>query len=87
MKVLCSCGREYWPMQAWIHARCTKAVNDIPAVQEGVTDEERVVNKTESSAGVSRQVKWQQENRDRYNAKMREAMRKRRERARAGLGG
>lgn len=55
----CVCGREYWfPGQRWQHKDC---VVTAPVVTR---EETPVVTQ-------SRQVKWQRENRERYNAKMR----------------
>ena len=60
----CACGKGYWPSQRWIHKSCGVVNNP----------DTTVVNTD------SRQVVWQKLNRDKYNAKMREYMRKRRAR-------
>lgn len=60
----CVCGKDYWfPGERWQHKDC---VVTAPVVTQDVVTQ------------VSRQVRWQRENKDRYNEKMREYRRKRR---------
>lgn len=75
----CSCGKAYWPSQAWIHAACndkrdddvvTKVANAV--VTEDQSGEPKVGSQAaDESPAPSRQVVWQRANRDRYNARMR----------------
>jgi hypothetical protein len=76
-----ACGLDHAPLircevakrQAVINGVVNDNVVNTPVVTDEVTDDEvnPVVN-------ASRQVLWQQANRERYNARMREYMRKRR---------
>jgi len=89
MKVTCSCGRSYWPNQAWIHERCAVVATPVSRVATSVTESvaTHVATRRESSAGgeVERVQEWREKNRERYNERMREYRRKRREQARAGF--
>ena len=67
------CGKEYWPRQAWIHLKCA-VVNDQHEVNDDLLAEVPAVNTRKEI----RQVRWQRENRERYNRKLRDYMRKKR---------
>ena len=80
-RIRCSCGRSYWPQQAWIHGKCRVAVNDVPSV---ATNEDATNGVNSSGGGVSARTANRRRRED-YNAFQRELMRKRRAAARAGF--
>ena len=83
MKVTCSCGRSYWPNQAWIHERCAASVTPVSR-SSASNDATNGATNAETSGAVSERTLNRRKRED-YNAYQRELMRKRRERARAGF--
>jgi hypothetical protein len=69
-QIQCVCGEAYWPKLAWKHSGC---VANTVSVANKVAPS--VANK--SMDGMRVQL-WREANRERYNARMRDLMRKRR---------
>jgi hypothetical protein len=91
VKTQCVCGKAYHPKQAWIHAGCvvnTASNAVVNAAESVVNNDQRGTPLDQPFVGVDaqttsvrrdmperRQTKWQQENRERYNKRLREYMR------------
>lgn len=83
------CGKEYWPMQAWQHAKCAAdgkgkritigSGGCDGAVQRAGLGKEVVKDDRSAAVGVDRKVERKQRwDRKSYNAYQREYMKKRR---------
>lgn len=83
-QIACVCGKAHWPKQAYLHLTCVVNTNsDVVNKLEpaGRCDEGVSLPKGGMKAlveEIKRQTKWQQDNRDRYNKKMREYMKRKR---------
>jgi len=77
-KVNCSCGKSYWPNQAWMHDKC--AINDNQsakvAINKAINSSIEVTKKIVDGKSANRRDKKD------YNDYMREYMRKKRAEAR-----
>ena len=83
-KTDCSCGRSYWPNQAWQHERCVQAAVEpqdaTNSVPNAVVHNEMVVHKPQSAV-VHKRSSDRHKNGDKRKAYKREWMRQRRARA------